>query len=57
MNGAFVCNSTFFAKILFCLLSDFFIKHLIPLIAQRRANTCHDLAKYTFLPYIVMVIS
>ncbi len=57
MIGSFIYNNPFLAKVLFCLLSGFFIRQSLLIAGQRWANTYHHLATYILLPCIAMVIS
>ncbi len=57
MIGSFIYNNPFLAKVLFCLLSGFFIRQSLLVAGQRWANTYHHLATYILLPCIAMVIS
>lgn len=57
MIGSFIYNNPFLAKIIFLLLSGFFIRQSLLIAGQRWANTYHHLATYILLPCIAMVIS
>ena len=57
MIGSFIYNNPFLAKVLFCLLSGFFIRQSLLIAGQRWANTYHHLGSYLLLPNIAMIIT